>query len=187
MPARSDIADLIVDRANETRSKTIESAPEATMDPDQYAVDSVSYPDDWLSETTSIGSPIYRGLMENGRRLPSDERQFKAYEAGHLVALIMESHRNNPFFRSPMGDSPQHIPDIGTGQGRPGHPPPPTPPPHPPPPKAYKIQTPTLARRGRGILRQGLAPPPPSPGAPAVAAGEPFKYPLLHKLLNYDG
>lgn len=35
----------------------------------------------------------------------------------HLVALIMESERNNPFFRSPIGDSPQHILDIGTGQG----------------------------------------------------------------------
>jgi len=97
------------------------------VDPDLYVVDSAHCPDDWQSETTSVGSSIYRGLMENGRRyqtlrnkdyiLPSDERQFEAYEAGHLVALIMESERNNPFFRSPIGDSPQHILDIGTGQG----------------------------------------------------------------------
>ncbi|KAJ6088106.1 hypothetical protein N7499_004288 [Penicillium canescens] len=97
------------------------------IDPDLYAVDSTYYPDDWQSETTSIGSSIYRGLMENGRRyqtlrnkdyiLPSDERQFEAYEAGHLVALIMESERENPFFLSPIGNSPQHILDIGTGRG----------------------------------------------------------------------
>lgn len=35
----------------------------------------------------------------------------------HFAALIMESERNNPFFRSPIGDSPLHILDIGTGQG----------------------------------------------------------------------
>lgn len=35
----------------------------------------------------------------------------------HLVALIMDSERENPFFRSPIGDSPQHILDIGTGRG----------------------------------------------------------------------
>ncbi|KAJ5264474.1 hypothetical protein N7505_007267 [Penicillium chrysogenum] len=35
----------------------------------------------------------------------------------HFAALIMESERNDPFFRSPIGDSPLHILDIGTGQG----------------------------------------------------------------------
>lgn len=29
----------------------------------------------------------------------------------------MDSERENPFFRSPIGDSPQHILDIGTGRG----------------------------------------------------------------------
>ncbi|KAJ5984330.1 hypothetical protein N7481_006429 [Penicillium waksmanii] len=88
--------------------------------------------DDWVSlrETTSIKSSIYRGLMENGRRyqslrnkeycLPSDEQQFEAYEAGHLVDLILDSERENPLFRAPCGDdkeAPLHILDIGTGMG----------------------------------------------------------------------
>ncbi|KAJ5424463.1 hypothetical protein N7445_010436 [Penicillium cf. griseofulvum] len=77
------------------------------VDPDLHVVNNTHYPDDWQSETTSIGSSIYRGLVENGRRcqtlrdkdyiLLSDERQFEAYEVGHLVALIIESERNNPF------------------------------------------------------------------------------------------
>ncbi|KAJ5102429.1 hypothetical protein NUU61_004651 [Penicillium alfredii] len=97
------------------------------VDPDLYAADSTYNPDDWQSETTSIGSSIYRGLMDNGRRyqslrnkeyiLPSDEQMFETYEAGHLVDLIMDSHRDNPLFRSPVGDDPQHILDIGTGKG----------------------------------------------------------------------
>ncbi|KAJ5471467.1 hypothetical protein N7530_008824 [Penicillium desertorum] len=107
------------------------------VDPDLHVINNTHYPDDWQSETTSIGSSIYRGLVGNGQTgrliahprnipsrdltyiysLPSDERQFEAYEAGYLVALIMESERNNLFFRSSIGDSPQHILDIGTGQG----------------------------------------------------------------------
>ncbi|KAJ5692353.1 hypothetical protein N7462_001776 [Penicillium macrosclerotiorum] len=98
------------------------------VDPDLYAVDDHNNaPDDWRSETTSIGSSIYRGLMENGRRyqtlrnkdylIPADERQWEAYEAGHLVSLIMESDTDNPFFRAPLGPSPTHILDIGTGRG----------------------------------------------------------------------
>jgi hypothetical protein len=35
----------------------------------------------------------------------------------HLCALILESSHDNPFFRSPIGPSPEHILDIGTGKG----------------------------------------------------------------------
>ncbi|KAJ5946111.1 hypothetical protein N7454_002950 [Penicillium verhagenii] len=106
-------------------------------DKDDFIVRDQSYPDDWQSETTSIGSSIYRGLMENGRRyqslrnddylvlvfltvlnsVPSDELQFETYEAGNLLAIIMDSDRENPLFRSPIGEEPQHILDIGTGEG----------------------------------------------------------------------
>lgn len=38
-------------------------------DPDIYKMQSDSYePEDWRSETTSIGSSLYKGIMENGRR-----------------------------------------------------------------------------------------------------------------------
>ncbi|KAJ5334539.1 hypothetical protein N7452_006942 [Penicillium brevicompactum] len=91
------------------------------VDPDLYAPGgSGSPPDDWQSETTSIGSSLYRGLVDNGRRIPSDELQFETYEAGHLVDLILESDRANPLFRSPVGadrDRALQVLDIGTGQG----------------------------------------------------------------------
>lgn len=48
--------------------------------------------------------------------IPSDEKQFETYEAGHLVALIMDSDHDNPLFRAPVKD-PKHILDIGTGLG----------------------------------------------------------------------
>ncbi|KAJ5097856.1 hypothetical protein N7532_004857 [Penicillium argentinense] len=97
------------------------------VDPDLYATEGPYYPEDWQSETTSIGSSIYRGLMENGRRyqslrneeylVPSDDQMFETYEAGHLVALILDSERENPLFRSPVGRDPKHILDLGTGKG----------------------------------------------------------------------
>lgn len=67
--------------------------------------------------------------------VPSDEKQFETYEAGyvrlcteyqptsciddnrHLLALIMDSDRDNPLFYSPIGDHPKNILDLGTGQG----------------------------------------------------------------------
>ncbi|KAJ5104252.1 hypothetical protein N7532_004781 [Penicillium argentinense] len=100
--------------------------PEIAIDPDLYC-SAQPYDNDWQSETTSIGSSIYRGLEENGRRYqtlsrkeylnPSDDKMFETYEAGHLVALVMDSERENPLFHSPIGDHPKNILDIGTGQG----------------------------------------------------------------------
>ncbi|KAJ5567881.1 hypothetical protein N7450_010367 [Penicillium hetheringtonii] len=87
------------------------------VDPDVYSNDVNTYPDDWQSETTSIGSSIYRGFLENGRRVPSDDQMFETYEAGHLVTIILDSERENPLFRSPIGDDPKHILDLGTGKG----------------------------------------------------------------------
>ncbi|KAJ5310324.1 oxidoreductase [Penicillium atrosanguineum] len=96
-------------------------------DPDLYSSQPTYYPDDWQSETTSIGSSIYRGLMENGRRyqtlsekeylVPSDDQMFETYEAGHLVAMVLDSDKENPLFRSPVGSQPKHVLDIGTGKG----------------------------------------------------------------------
>ncbi|KAJ5332859.1 uncharacterized protein N7506_006642 [Penicillium brevicompactum] len=93
----------------------LEKDGKIAIDPDIHY--SSNYGDDWPSETTSIGSSIYRGLEENGRRVPSDEKQFETYEAGHLLALIMDSDRDNPLFYSPIGDHPKNILDLGTGQG----------------------------------------------------------------------
>ncbi|KAJ5732487.1 hypothetical protein N7493_003968 [Penicillium malachiteum] len=97
------------------------------VDPNVYQADDNQYPDDWQSETTSIGSSIYRGLMENGRRyqslrsddylLPVDDPSFETYEAAHLLAIIMDSERDNPLFRAPIGENPTHILDLGTGKG----------------------------------------------------------------------
>ncbi|KAJ5585144.1 uncharacterized protein N7459_004944 [Penicillium hispanicum] len=105
-----------------------------TVDPDFYETDSAYSPDELelpsIRETASIGSSIYRGFMQNGRRyqslrdkeycVPSDEQQFETYEAGHLVDLILDSDRDNPLFRSPIGlnrSDSIHVLDIGTGAG----------------------------------------------------------------------
>ncbi len=80
-----------------------------------------------MSDTTSIKSEIYRGYMENGRRYqtvaedkfygPSDEKQFESMNAGHMTYSVLESQQENPFFRSPILQSAQHILDLGTGDG----------------------------------------------------------------------
>ncbi|KAJ5100604.1 hypothetical protein N7456_006656 [Penicillium angulare] len=99
---------------------------EILVDPNVHRAEDDAYPDDWQSETTSIGSSIYRGLMENGRRyqslrsqeypVPADDQQFETYEAAHLLAMIMEAGRDNPLFRAPLED-PKHVLDLGTGKG----------------------------------------------------------------------
>lgn len=83
-------------------------------------------PDDWKSETYSIASNLYKGVMENGRRYqtlrqgdyfsPSDEQQFETYEVGHLAALLMNSDQENPLYCAPVLN-PKHVLDLGTGQG----------------------------------------------------------------------
>ncbi|OQD90538.1 hypothetical protein PENANT_c001G00487 [Penicillium antarcticum] len=84
------------------------------VDPDVYVT--TTYGDDWQSETTSINSSIYRGFIENGRRIPSDELSFESYEAGHVVALVLESENENPLFLAPIQYKNAQILDIGTGQ-----------------------------------------------------------------------
>ncbi|KAJ5894943.1 hypothetical protein N7495_006634 [Penicillium taxi] len=97
------------------------------VDVDVYTAEGAYYPDDWQSETTSIGSSIYRGLIENGRRyqtlsnkeylIPSDDQMFESYEVVHLLTMVLDSERENPLFRAPIGNNPKHILDIGTGKG----------------------------------------------------------------------
>lgn len=67
-------------------------------------------------------------------RIPADDMAFESYEAGyawptflyviitlntlsHLLALVLDSERENPLFRSPVGKNPTHVLDIGTGKG----------------------------------------------------------------------
>ncbi|KAJ5110278.1 hypothetical protein N7532_002923 [Penicillium argentinense] len=99
------------------------------VDPDFYSLETGASTDplDFQSETTSLASTIAKGRFENGRRYqatkdddywgPSDEQQFEAFEIGHMVFLVLDHYQDNPLFRAPIGDSPKHILDIGTGQG----------------------------------------------------------------------
>ncbi|KAJ6121329.1 S-adenosyl-L-methionine-dependent methyltransferase [Penicillium capsulatum] len=97
------------------------------VDPDEEEADPGFNCGDSQADTVSVSSTIYRGLVENGRRYqvireneywsPADDLQFESLEAGHAVAVVLESDMPNPLFRSPVGDSPQHILDIGTGNG----------------------------------------------------------------------
>ncbi|KAJ5743227.1 hypothetical protein N7533_010329 [Penicillium manginii] len=96
------------------------------VDPDYYRGQDEIIPSDFESETTSLSSTIYRGIMENGRRYqnlkegeywgPADEQQFESYEAGHLTYLVVDSETPNPLFQAPV-TNPKHILDVGTGRG----------------------------------------------------------------------
>ncbi|KAJ5691958.1 hypothetical protein N7462_001381 [Penicillium macrosclerotiorum] len=102
-------------------------APPIAVDNASYSMELALGPEDFQSETTSIASAIARGRLENGRRYqatkeddywgPSDEKQFEAFEISHILFLVLDQDQENPLFRSPIGDSPKHILDIGTGQG----------------------------------------------------------------------
>lgn len=95
------------------------------IDPDVHLRNDEYDPRDWNSETTSIGSSIYRGIIENGRRyqslredeycFPADEQQFETYDASHLAAFVGESQEDNPLFQAPI--EPKNVLDIGTGKG----------------------------------------------------------------------
>lgn len=95
------------------------------VDPAVHLIKDEYDPQDWNSETTSIGSSIYRGIMENGRRyqslkseeycFPADEQQFDTYDAAHLAAIVSDSSEDNSLFRAPI--EPKTILDIGTGKG----------------------------------------------------------------------
>jgi trans-aconitate methyltransferase len=96
--------------------------PVLTVDDD---ADSAFEDGDDFSDTTSISSSIYRGRIVNGRKYsslredywgPSDEQQYEAQNAGHLLYLVMDGNRPNALFRAPIVN-PQAILDIGTGSG----------------------------------------------------------------------
>ncbi|KAJ5827961.1 uncharacterized protein N7525_006214 [Penicillium rubens] len=87
------------------------------VDPTFYSMVHGVEPDDFQSETTSLASTIAKGRLENGRRGPSDEQQFEAFEISHILFIVLDYHQPNPLFRAPIGDSPKHILDIGTGKG----------------------------------------------------------------------
>ncbi|KAJ5421538.1 hypothetical protein N7491_009983 [Penicillium cf. griseofulvum] len=102
-------------------------AEKIAVDSDFYTLTQDWEPQDFQSETTSIASSIANGRLENGRRYqamrehdywsPSDEQQFEAFEIGHMVFLVLENERENPLHHAPLGKSPKHILDIGTGKG----------------------------------------------------------------------
>ncbi|KAJ5708671.1 hypothetical protein N7488_008472 [Penicillium malachiteum] len=83
--------------------------------------------DDYQSETTSVASSTYRGLIENGRRYqtmrenkywsPADEQQFESLEAGHAVAIVLDSDKSNPLFQAPVTKPVKNVLDLGTGNG----------------------------------------------------------------------
>ncbi|KAJ5153940.1 uncharacterized protein N7500_009379 [Penicillium coprophilum] len=102
-------------------------AEKIAVDSDFYTLTQDWEPQDFRSETTSIASSIAKGRLENGRRYqsmkeddywsPSDDQQFEAFEIGHMVFLVLDNHRENPLHHAPIGKSPKHILDIGTGKG----------------------------------------------------------------------
>ena len=81
---------------------------------------------DLESDTVSLTSSIAKGYYEHGRRyqatsdalsFPSDDKQHDSMGFNHLIFLVLESQRKNPFFRSPISHNAQHILDLGTGDG----------------------------------------------------------------------
>ncbi|KAJ6178219.1 hypothetical protein N7519_008680 [Penicillium mononematosum] len=102
-------------------------AEKIVVDANYYTLTQDWEPEDFQSETTSISSSIAKGRLENGRRYqamkeddywsPSDEQQFEAFEIGHMMFMVLDHERENPLHHAPIGKSPQHILDIGTGKG----------------------------------------------------------------------
>ncbi|CAP86336.1 Pc20g10070 [Penicillium rubens Wisconsin 54-1255] len=98
-------------------------AEKIAVDANYYTLTQDWEPEDFQSETTSISSSIAKGRLENGRRSPSDEQQFEAFEIGlsvifsHMMFMVLDHERENPLHHAPIGKSPQHILDIGTGKG----------------------------------------------------------------------
>lgn len=79
------------------------------------------------SDTTSVSSSIYQGVIQHGRRFqsynvgeyhaPADERQFDAIDALHQVTVAIESGQDNPYFYSPIQPTAKNIIDLGAGTG----------------------------------------------------------------------
>ncbi|KAJ5912936.1 hypothetical protein N7504_001819 [Penicillium tannophilum] len=107
-------------------SSTVEAHDSILVDPSFQAIKGKANYDDIHSETYSLASSIYRGVMENGRRYqtmregeywgPADDQHFEALEAGYLSQLVMDSESPNALFQSPI-ENPQNVLDIGTGRG----------------------------------------------------------------------
>ncbi|KAJ6183622.1 hypothetical protein N7519_004923 [Penicillium mononematosum] len=115
------------------------------VDPTFYSMVHGVEPDDFQSETTlsrldhrkgTVGKwpkvstfPVeacfndnnvqqrYQAIKEDDYWGPSDEQQFEAFEISHILFIVLDYHQPNPLFRAPIGDSPKHILDIGTGKG----------------------------------------------------------------------
>lgn len=82
---------------------------------------------DPASDTTSVSSSIYQGVIKHGRRYqafndggyftPADERQFDAIDMLHQVTVALEAARENPYYYSPLAPNAKNIIDLGTGTG----------------------------------------------------------------------
>ncbi|KAI8935072.1 hypothetical protein NX059_007667 [Plenodomus lindquistii] len=94
----------------------------------QIALDSdendSAYGDDSASDTTSLKSAIYNYVYRNGRRYhaykegaywgPNDEAQADQLDIMHHIALLMT---DGELCMAPIGKSPMHVLDLGTGTG----------------------------------------------------------------------
>ncbi|KAJ5292147.1 hypothetical protein N7478_001398 [Penicillium angulare] len=67
------------------------SEEKIAVDPDLHSVEHGVFPSDFESETTSLASSIYRGVLENGRRAPADEQQFESLEIGDVADMYPEA------------------------------------------------------------------------------------------------
>ncbi|KAJ5668909.1 hypothetical protein N7462_009979 [Penicillium macrosclerotiorum] len=72
-------------------------ADKICIDADYFTLEQDHAADDWQSDTMSLASQITRGRIENGRRSPSDEQQFEAYETGtfSMSELVKDAGRCN--------------------------------------------------------------------------------------------
>lgn len=88
------------------------------------------YPESVTSDFASASSSVYAHTYEKGRRyqtfknsrypIPNDDQEQMREDMKH--AMLMEL-TDGKLFYSPVGTHPQKIVDIGTGTGKPMHPP----------------------------------------------------------------
>lgn len=55
--------------------------------------------------------------MKLGMYRPLNVMDLVLTRSRHLLSLVLEMEHKTPLFRSPIGDNPTHILDIGTGSG----------------------------------------------------------------------
>ncbi|KAI1829392.1 hypothetical protein DTO027I6_9607 [Penicillium roqueforti] len=100
------------------------------VDPDLHVINNTHYPDDWQSfylakpplsdlRFTEVWWKMADGTKHSGTKTISFHPTNDNSKRTKLDILLLSSwnRKETTFLRSPIGDSPRHILDIGTGQG----------------------------------------------------------------------